>query len=150
MIKLALVSVLAFSAVGCGVLMPAAGQMANGSSSTAASTTEPTSLTSAVENTPASPGSPKSESAASPATPSVVSVTLRSSCKDTVRVFYGQKPKFGSGTTSSLSANSVQSKQMKPGEMIWIVDASDNGVASATVSDTTKTIEVDASCTSLR
>lgn len=148
MIKLTLVALLSFSAFGCGVWMAPPGQTANGSA--APTTTEPTSLTNAVESAPASPASPTPDAHTTPAAPSVVSVTLRSSCKNTVRVFYGQKPKFGSGTTSSLSAHSVQSKQMKPGDMVWIVDASDNGVSSATVAGTTKTIEVDASCTNLR
>lgn len=83
------------------------------------------------------------------AAPVVVSVTLRNTCSNTVRVFYGDKPKFGSGTTSSLSGNSSTSRQMKPGEMVWIVDESDNGLASATVSASTRTIEVTSSCTGL-
>ena len=35
-----------------------------------------------------------------------VSVTIRSACSKTVKVFYGDKPKFGSGTYSSISSNS--------------------------------------------
>jgi len=77
----------------------------------------------------------------------VVSVTLRNSCRDTVKVFYGNKPKFGSGTYSTLSSNSVSSKQFRPGDMVWIVDDSENGIASATVDDRTRSIEVDSSCT---
>lgn len=149
MIKLALASVLSFSAFGCGMLMPAGQTTQPGAASS-----DPTALTSAVENpaspAPTAPAPAHATDTPKPATATVVSVTLRSSCKDTVRVFYGKKPKFGSGTTSSISANSVQSKSMQPGEMVWIVDQSDNGIASATVSESTKTIEVDASCTSLR
>jgi len=89
-------------------------------------------------------------SPAAPAAPSVVSVTLRNSCRQTVKVFYGKKPKFGSGTYSTLSSNSRSSKQFRPGDMVWIVDDSQNGVASATVDARTRTIEVDSSCTGLR
>jgi hypothetical protein len=84
-----------------------------------------------------------------PAGPVVVSVTIRSACSQTVRVFYGDKPKFGSGTYSSISSNSVQSKSFQAGDMVWIVDGSDNGVASVTVTDRTREIEVSPSCDSL-
>ena len=84
-----------------------------------------------------------------PAAPSVVSVTLRSSCGNTVRVFFGDKPKFGSGTYSTMSSNSRTSKQFGVGDMMWIVDESDNGIASATIDDRTREIEITSSCTSL-
>lgn len=149
MTKLVLASVLSFGFFGCNMLMPTAPAAGNTTAPTESSLAPgggTTSTTSAVE--PTSPAAAPATPAAAPAGP--VSVTLRSSCKNTVRVFYGQKPKFGSGTTSSLSGNSVQSKSMKPGEMVWLVDDKDNGLASATVSETTRTIEVNADCTSLR
>jgi hypothetical protein len=75
-----------------------------------------------------------------------VSVTQRSSCKENVRVFIGDKPKFGSGTTSSVAPNSVSSRQMKEGDMVWIVDGSDDPIASTRIQSGTSTIEVDGSC----
>lgn len=75
-----------------------------------------------------------------------VSVTIRSSCGRTVPVFYGQKPKFGSGTQSSISSNSVQSKSFRVGDMFWVTDASGNGLDGVTVSERTRTLEIDASC----
>jgi hypothetical protein len=78
-----------------------------------------------------------------------VSVTIRSSCPQTVRVFYGDKPKYGSGTTSSISSNSVNSHTFQPGDMFWIVDESDNGVDSVTVGPGINTIEIGSSCTSM-
>jgi len=84
-----------------------------------------------------------------PAPAGPVSVTIRSSCPSTVRVFYGDKPKYGSGTTSSISSNSVNSHSFQPGDMFWIVDASDNGVASVTVDDRIGTIEINGNCTSM-
>jgi hypothetical protein len=84
-----------------------------------------------------------------PATPSTVSITLRSSCSQTVRVFFGQKPKFGSGTYSSVSSNSVSSYSMKPGDMIWIVDQSDNGLSSVTISSGTREVKINSNCTSI-
>jgi len=75
-----------------------------------------------------------------------VSVTIRSSCPRTVPVFYGQKPKFGSGTQSSISTNSVQSKSFRVGDMFWVTDASGNGLDGVTVTERTRTLEIDSSC----
>ena len=75
-----------------------------------------------------------------------VSVTIRSSCGKTVPVFYGQKPKFGSGTQSSISTNSVQSKSFRVGDMFWVTDASGNGLDGVTVTERTRTLEIDSSC----
>jgi hypothetical protein len=92
-------------------------------------------------------GGPPPAAAAAPAGP--VSVTIRSACSKTVKVFYGDKPKFGSGTYSSIDSNSVQSHSFKPGEMLWIVDESENGLGSATISAGTRELEVGSSCTNI-
>jgi hypothetical protein len=84
-----------------------------------------------------------------PTAPSVVSVTIRSACRDTVKVFYGDKPKFGSGTYSSISSNSVQSHSFRPGDMFWIVDDSQAGLGSVTISAGTRELEITASCTGI-
>jgi len=78
-----------------------------------------------------------------------VSVTIRSSCSSTVRVFYGSKPKYGSGTTSSISSNSVNSHTFQPGDMMWTVDASDNGLGSVTVSGSIHEIQIGSDCRSI-
>lgn len=91
----------------------------------------------------ASPGAPSS----APAGP--VSVTLRSDCAKTVNVFFGKKPKFGSGTYSTIESNSVSNHSFQPGDMMWIVDGDQNGIASATVSPTTSEIDVTSSCKGL-
>jgi uncharacterized membrane protein YgcG len=88
-------------------------------------------------------------SSSSSSAPTVVSVTIRNSCSKTVKVFYGDNPKFGSGRQSSLSGNSRQSSQMRPGDMIWLIDDSSNGLASATVSSSTREITVTSSCTGI-
>lgn len=77
-----------------------------------------------------------------PAGPSTVSVTIKSDCKDTVKVFYGDKPKFGSGKYSTVSSNSRSSHTFQPGDMFWIVDDSQNGVSSVTVEEGTREIKV--------
>jgi hypothetical protein len=78
-----------------------------------------------------------------------VSVTIRSQCPQTVRVFYGDKPKFGSGTNSTISSNSVNSHTFQPGDMFWIIDDSENGLDSVTVDDRVGTIEINRDCTSM-
>jgi hypothetical protein len=99
---------------------------------------------------PAAPPTGPSRATPTPAgAPSSVSVTIRSRCSKTVRVFYGAKPKFGSGTTSSISSNSVQNKTFRPGDQMWIVDDRDNGLSSVQVSAATREIEVTASCSGL-
>lgn len=75
-----------------------------------------------------------------------VSVTIRSSCPKTAPVFYGSKPKFGSGTQSSISTNSVQSHSFRVGDMFWVTDASGNGLDGVTVTERTRTLEIDSSC----
>jgi hypothetical protein len=82
--------------------------------------------------------------------PEHVSFTLRNSCRQTVKLFYGQTPKFGSGRSSTISGNSQQSESMREGDMIWIVDASDNGVSSYSVSPHAHEVEISESCTGFR
>lgn len=79
-------------------------------------------------------------------------IEIRSECSRTVPVFYGEKPKFGSGTRSSVSSNSISSAGRKPdGSMtMWIIDESENGLANAHATASTKRIIVDRSCSSLR
>jgi hypothetical protein len=94
-------------------------------------------------------GSSGGESSGGPVS---ASVEIRSECSRTVPVFYGEKPKFGSGTRSSVSSNSISSAPRKAdGTLtVWIIDGSENGIASAHASPITRRIILDRSCTSLR
>ena len=89
---------------------------------------------------------PSSASAPAPAAAGPVSVTIRSACSKTVPVFYGDKPKYGSGTTSSVSSNSVSSHTFQVGDMMWVLDESGNGAGSVTISESTRNIEINSSC----
>lgn len=94
-----------------------------------------------------SPSSSGSDPAASqPTGPTIVSITLRNTCSQTVNLFFGDKPKFGSGTYTNMSSNSSTSKSMQPGEMIWIVDESQNGISSATIAAGMSTVEITGDC----
>jgi hypothetical protein len=92
---------------------------------------------------------PGATPAAAPAPAGPVSVTIRSACSQTVKVFYGDKPKFGSGTYSTISSNSVQSHSFREGDQFWIVDDSENGVSSASISSGTRELEINSSCSGI-
>jgi hypothetical protein len=97
-----------------------------------------------------SPSSGGSDPAPSqPAGPTIVSITLRNTCGQTVDLFFGDKPKFGSGTYSNMSSNSSTSKSMQAGDMIWIVDKSQNGLSSVTIEGGMNTVEITGDCTSI-
>jgi hypothetical protein len=83
---------------------------------------------------------------AQPAGPTIVSITLRNTCPQTVNLFFGDKPKFGSGTYTTLGSNTSTSKSMQAGEMIWIVDGSQNGISSATIEAGIGTVEITGDC----
>ncbi len=133
---------------GCGALgqygammqQPGAGTAGAGAPASAAQATSPT--TTPSDSNGATPTTTSS-------TPSSVSVDIKSSCTKTVKVFYGDKPKFGSGTYSSASANSRSSHSFRPGDQFWIVDETENGLANVQVKDNTREIEILGSCTEL-
>jgi nucleoid-associated protein YgaU len=139
----------AVGSIGCASLAPYGGMMAQPGAAPA-NAASPAS----AAGSPATPGSPAAAAAATnegaaAASTSSVSVNIRNSCGKTVKVFFGEKPKFGSGTYSSASSNSVSSHTFRPGDLFWIVDESENGVASVTVESSTKEIEIRGACSEL-
>lgn len=117
-----------------------------------------------VSSTPAEPGarsgrqpasSTQPPAGAEPASSSephargTVSVTLRSSCPETVKVFFGDKPRFSSGRTSSVSGNSRRNESLRVGDTIWLLDSGGDGIASVTVSESTREVEVSRECSAL-
>jgi hypothetical protein len=97
----------------------------------------------------AAAASSSTSSSSAAAGPSSVSVTIKNNCRQTVKLFFGEKPKFGSGTYSSIGSNTQTSKSFRPGDMIWIVDDSQNGISSASVSASTSRVEISESCQGL-
>jgi hypothetical protein len=126
-----------------GCLMPPAGSGGGGSPAYASSNGP-----SSSPSTTPSEAMPEATPAAAPAAPQVVSVTLHNDCDHTVKLFLGDKPKFGSGTNTSLGSNTTTSYQMKPGDMIWITDDSENGLSSTSIGGgSSQRINITASCT---
>jgi hypothetical protein len=99
--------------------------------------------------TQAPAGSGAAQSGSASAGPATVSVYLRSRCSQTVRVCFGEDPKFRCDLTTSISGNSVSSYTFQPGDMIWVVDEQNNGLASASISAGTREVEITSSCTGL-
>ena len=100
-------------------------------------------------SSPASPAAPQAKAAsAAPSAFVPTTVEIHSDCTKTTPVFYGEKPKFGSGTKSSIGSNTTTSASRKSdGTLtVWIIDEQENGIASVHVDASTKRVEIDRSC----
>ena len=80
-------------------------------------------------------------------------VEVRSDCKKTVPVFYGDgKPGYSSGRKSSISSNSISSEGRKhDGTLtIWLIDDHDNGLSNVKITPDTKRVTVNRDCASFK
>lgn len=130
---------------GCMLPMTPASTGPSSSSSTSQSESDPSSNSAE----PAMGAAPMSSTASAPAGPQTASVTIRSACSRTAKVFYGEKPGFSSGTTSSVSSNSVSSKTFQVGDQMWVLDDAGKALGNVTISASTRQVEITASCTSI-
>jgi hypothetical protein len=139
----------AFTALGCQMPQPGDPSSAGsyGSSDPRTTAASPNSGGPAGLQAPKSPGTAPTSSAPIPTT-----IELHSDCSRTLPVFYGEKPKFGSGTKSSIGSNTTTSVGRNgDGTLtIWIIDEQENGIASVHVTPDTKRVEIDGSCSSIR
>ena len=78
--------------------------------------------------------------------PELDSLTLHSDCAATVKLFVGEKPKFGSGTSTTIASNNTQSFTIQAGKSIWIVGASDEGVAEYVGQAGTHRMKIPSTC----
>lgn len=147
MSKILLLSALVFSTACLMPVQRQGTQPSSSSSSSAYNDPEPEPAMSSSSSSSSS--APRSTPASAPAAPTTVSVTIRSSCSKTAKVFYGEKPGFSSGTTSSISSNSVQSKTFRPGDLMWVLDDSGKPLGSVRIDDRTRTLEISSSCSSI-
>jgi hypothetical protein len=81
------------------------------------------------------------------ATSSHFSMSLKNECRQTVKLFIGDKPKYGSGTSTSVSSNSINSYSGMGPKTYWIVDSSGNGLSSYTASPGSNSVRILPSCT---
>lgn len=134
-----------------GCMIPAGQAGSGGTYPSHGATAAPSSGGGGYASAPAEPasysgggGAPASSARAAP---EVVSVTLHNDCPNTVKLFLGAEPKFGSGTNTSLGSNTTTSYQMKPGDMIWITDDSENGISSTSIGgESTQSIRIMPGC----
>jgi hypothetical protein len=93
------------------------------------------------------PGSTAANGASQQSEPASVYVTFRSHCSSTVKLFIGEKPPYSSGIETSVSGNSVDSRSIAPGTLVWILDESGKPISSTSVSAGTNEIHISSSCT---
>lgn len=89
----------------------------------------------------------RSSSAPTSSASTYFSMSLKNECPRTVKLFIGKKPRFGSGTSTSVSSNSIGSYSGSAGQTYWIVDDSGNGLSSFTVSPGRHNMRILPSCT---
>ncbi len=110
------------------------------------------------EPPPASPPQPGQTSApraegGAPAPPAMTptSIEVHSDCPRTLPLFIGDKPKFGSGTKTSIGSNTTTSFPRKADgtASIWIIDDKENGVAQTTAGPGTRRLVIARNCTAI-
>lgn len=97
--------------------------------------------------TMASGAQPRPVAAAeAPAAPQTVSIRMHNTCPRTVKMFEGKDPKFGSGTQTNISSNEIRNFTFRPGDMLWIIDDSGNGVSALTAGQGMSRMKILPSC----
>jgi len=78
--------------------------------------------------------------------PSTYSLRLHNSCSKPVLLFFGDKPKFGSGRKERLGTNNTTSYSGGAPQTVWIIDESENGLSSFVASGS-QSMQITSSCT---
>lgn len=117
---------------------------AKGNSNPAGGGVQPT--TNAAEESEDGPGLGGGGGGAAAGGPAIDSLTLHSDCSATVKLFVGEKPKYGSGTSTSISSNATESFTVQAGKSLWIVGANDEGIAEYVGQPGTHRMKIPASC----
>jgi hypothetical protein len=87
-----------------------------------------------------------SSSGGSGGSPSTYSLRLHNSCSKPVLLFFGNKPKFGSGRKERLGTNTTTSYSGGAPQTVWIIDESENGLSSFVASGS-QSVQITSSCT---
>jgi hypothetical protein len=94
-----------------------------------------------------SEGSSGGSGGAAPSGPQIDSLSLHNDCAQTVKLFLGDKPKWGSGTSTTIGSNVTQSFTLNPGDKVWIVDQNDEGVVAYAGQPGMHSMKITSSCT---
>lgn len=111
----------------------------------------PTSAVIAGSDAPAPTSTTTAAPSAHDTTVTPITIDVHNDCTDSVPLFLGDKPKFGSGTKTSVSSNSTTTfPRNSDGTLtVWIIDEQENGLASVHVTKRMKKIEIGRSCRTL-
>jgi hypothetical protein len=115
------VALVSFGVPGC--MMPQGNY--GGTSPSSSSGPDPAAATGGAES-----GGGGGSGGGAPSGPQIDSLSLHNDCAQTVKLFLGDKPKWGSGTSTTIGSNVTQSFTLNPGDKVWIVDQNDEGVTS--------------------
>lgn len=114
---------------------------------------QPTPPSSSFMNGEPAPDPSASATSTSPTQDAITPMTIEvhNDCDDSVPIFIGEQPKFGSGTKTSMSGNSTTSYPRNgDGTLtLWIIDDHENGLASVHVTKRMKKVEIGRSCRTL-
>lgn len=75
-----------------------------------------------------------------------VSFSIKNQCRRSVYIFIGTKPKYGSGTKSKLSSNSISSRTATVGDQLCIVTERGDAIACRSVSRGMGRVNIAPSC----
>jgi hypothetical protein len=75
-----------------------------------------------------------------------LNVVVDNRCSSTVHLFFGQQPRPNSNYYTTMNGRSQQSVMMMPGDLAWIIDENQNGIASTEVGVNTTRVVVDGNC----
>ena len=144
--------------VGCVIMPPpqsgagaAPGAGAATPGTPEAPSTPGTPSTAGTSATPATPTTPSTTKVPESKPPVPSSIQVSNRCPKTVLLFIGDRPKFGSGTKTSIGSNTTTSFPRKPDgtASIWIIDEQENGVTNASVGVDSKLVEIQGNCKEL-
>ena len=124
-----------------GCMMPQGSYGSTSPSSSGSSGTDPAAAGGGAESGGGSGGG------AAPSGPQIDSLSLHNDCAQTVKLFLGDKPKWGSGTSTTIGSNVTQSFTLNPGDKVWIVDQNDEGVTSYAGQPGMHSMKITSSCT---
>ncbi len=92
--------------------------------------------------TPSTPEKPK---------PVSMSIDMKNECPNTVHLFFGEKPGFSSGRSSTLGSNTLSSegRDFDGSLMIWVTDDHEHGLASVKVAPSQRKATIGSDCKSI-
>ncbi len=152
-LRTALALALPMALTGC-FLMPGAapggamGPQGGQSAPSAAGESTPTGGAPSTNGSPNSNGAPSTPEKPKPVS---MSIDMKNECPNTVHLFFGEKPGFSSGRSSTLGSNTLSSegRDFDGSLMIWVTDDHEHGLASVKVAPSQRKATIGSDCKSI-